>query len=184
MAELQLKEVNKKQKDFEEIKSLYNEAFPKEEIIPLWLLLYKAKQNDTDFLAIYDKEKLIGITYICYGKEDIAFILYLAINNKFRGNGYGSKALDLIKERCNGKRLILNIEKLDNNAQNSEQRVKRKRFYEKNGFNDLNYITNDGGVEYEMMGYGKYVSKEEYNNLMKNYLGRFIYFIMNLFYKN
>jgi len=176
---LRVRKINKKLKDFDKVKKLYKEAFPKEEITPLPILLFKAKKKDTDFLAIYDGNDLIGLTYICYG-DDIAFVLYLAIEENLRGKGYGSQVLELIKNRCDKKRLILNIEKTDSNSPNNEQRLKRKRFYKRNRFKDLKYSTNEGGTEYEMMGYNTTVSKEEYLNFMKKYFGTFLYYFTDI----
>ena len=113
---------------------LYNEAFPKDEKIPIWLLKLLARKNKAKFYGIYDRKKFVGLLYNIYYK-DIVFIFYLAINKETRGQGYGSKILELIKEKYNNHRIILCIEQVDKNSDNYKQRIKRKEFYIKNGKN-------------------------------------------------
>ena len=42
---------------------LYNEAFPKDERIPIWLLKLLARKNKANFYCIYDNEKFVGLLY-------------------------------------------------------------------------------------------------------------------------
>lgn len=161
-----------------EIKKLYKEAFPRNERIPINILQLLTRKNKAKFYGIYDGEEFIGLLYNVYYK-DIVLILYLAINNNFRGKGYGSKVLDLIKQKYSQNRIILNIEQIDENSSNNKQRIKRKEFYPKNGFTSLNYTVKEGKETYEMLCYSKNkskVSKEEYESLVK-------YFLKNILYK-
>lgn len=161
-----------------EIKKLYKEAFPRNERIPINILQLLTSKNKAKFYGIYDGEEFIALLYNVYYK-DIVLILYLAINNNFRGKGYGSKVLDLIKQKYSQNRIILNIEQIDENSSNNKQRIKRKEFYQKNGFTSLNYTVKEGKETYEMLCYSKNkskVSKEEYESLVK-------YFLKNILYK-
>lgn len=176
MSELKIIKVNKYNS---EIKKLYKEAFPKYERAPMWLLKKLAKKNESGFYGIYDEEKFVGLLYNVY-YEDIVFIFYLAIDEKLRGQGYGSKIIQLIKHKYSERRIILNIEKVDSSYKNNEQRIRRKKFYEKNGFFSLNYTVKEGPEIYEMLCYSKNnskVSKEEYFKLLKNFFGSFVYMI-------
>lgn len=158
------------------IKSLYKSAFPANERMPFWLLKRLAKKENADFYGIYDKEKFVGIIYNIYHK-DIVFIFYFAINESLRGQGYGTKVLDSIKQKYDNHRIVLNIEEIDLNSSNNEQRLKRKKFYEKSGFKDLNYKVKEAGVVYETLCYSPnnvMVSKEEYMEMMKKYFGKLI----------
>lgn len=174
MSELQLiniKKLNKQEKE------LYKEAFPANERIPIFILKHLAKKDKADFYGIYDDEKFVGIIYIIYYK-DIVFISYFAISNKFRGNGYGGRVIDLIKNKYKENRIILNIEVLDEKASNNKQRIRRKAFYEKCGFKDLGYFIKEGDEKYEMLCFSKddlRVEKEEYMNLMENFFGKFLF---------
>lgn len=165
------------QKCNKRVKKLYKEAFPRNERLPIFILNRLNKQGTSDFFEIYKKNRFIGMLYNVYYK-DIVFILYLAIDNKLRGQGYGSKVLELIKDKFNEKRIILNIEQVNKNAFNNEQRLKRKKFYQNNGFKSLNFTVKEGTEIYEMLCYSKNnsnVDKKEYEILVKNFLGKFLY---------
>lgn len=175
MSTLNFMDIHNKQHN-KNIKKLYNEAFPKEERVPLWLLKILAKKENVKFYGIYDNEKFIGLSYNIYHK-DIVFIFYLAIDSNLRGQGYGSKVLELIKQKYNNHRIILNIEEMDKNSKNYEQRIKRKEFYKRSGFYDLDFTVKEAGVVYETLCYNKdkkQVGKEEYMEFMKKYFGKIL----------
>ncbi len=177
MSEIEFVDLKDNKQCNKDIKKLYKEAFPKEEKAPYWLLKSLAKKDNAKFYGIYDNTKFVGLIYNVYYK-DIVFVFYLAIDEKLRGQGYGSKILNSIKSKYNNHRIILNIEEIDKSSNNYEQRVKRKEFYRKNGFYDLNYTIKEVGLIYEMMCYNKEnkeVSKEEYMELMKNYFGNILF---------
>ena len=161
------------------VTKLYNEAFPKDERIPIWLLKILARKNKAKFYGIYDNEKFVGLVYNIFYK-DIVFVFYLAIDKATRGQGYGTKVLDSIKEKYKNYRIILCIEPVDENSDNYEQRVKRKNFYLKNGFEDSNYTIKERNIIYEMLYYNENVTSQEFQELMKNYFGKVVY---SYFYK-
>lgn len=167
---MQLKKVSKKMKGYSKIKKLYKQAFPSEERAPFWLLMKKASLPVTDFWALYEEEKWVGIAYMVKG-ENIAYLFYLAINEEERGSGYGSKTIELLKEYYKGSRLFLALETMDKNAPNYEQRVKRHGFYEKCGLSDMPYQIKEASVVYDIMGVGGTVEPEEYGRMMREYLG-------------
>lgn len=170
------REYNKK------VKKLYNSAFPKEERIPILLLKLLARKNKAKFYGIYDNKKFVGLVYNVYYK-DIIFIYYLAIDKESRGQGYGSKVLEFIKQKYNKHRIVLSIEQLDKNSNNYKQRIKRKNFYIKNGFKEANYTIKERDIIYEMLYYNendKKVTLQEYKELIKDYFGRILY---RYFYK-
>ena len=153
---------------------LYSEAFPKDERIPIWLLKILSRKNKAKFYGIYDNEKFVGLIYNIFYK-DIVFVFYLAIDKEARGQGYGTKVLESIKQKYRNYRIILCIEPVDKNSNNYEQRIKRKNFYIKNGFKDANYIIKEKNIIYEMLYYNKDVTLKEFQELMKNYFGRILY---------
>lgn len=161
------------------IKALYKNSFPKDERAPFFFLKAKAKKNLADFYGVYDDTLFVGLVYEVY-YNDIVYVFYLAINPHLRGKGYGSGVLNKIKQRNKGKRIILNIEILDKNSDNYDERVKRKEFYLKNGFKETQLKTKEGNVVYEMLCYGGKLNHSEYAELIKNYMGVFLY---KLFFK-
>lgn len=169
---MQLIRVTKKLKDYKQVKQLYHQAFPRNERAPFWLLMKKSKQPSADFWALYDNENWLGIAYIVKG-EQLAYLFYLAIKPEARGKGYGKKVIDILKERYQGCKFFLALEKLDKTAPNYEQRVKRHSFYEKCGLSDMPYQIKEGPVIYDIMGIGGNVEPQEYQGLLQNYMGKF-----------
>ena len=79
--------------------------------------------------------------------ENIVYLMYLAIDQKQRGKGYGSKIIkDLLKKY---ETIILSIERPDNNLDDIKEI--RKRFYLKNGFYATNKFIQDNNIEYEIL---------------------------------
>ena len=87
---------------------------------------------------------------------------YLAISDAVRGKVYGSAVLQAVQKKYAGKRIILNIEEMDETGPNYAQRVKRKAFYQKNGFEILDYKVREISTTYDMMSCGGYVLQTQY----------------------
>ena len=167
-------EVTPKSKNLRKIKKLYKTAFPKDERAPFWLLTKRAKSDCADFWALYDGEEFIGMAYVVR-YEALAYLFYLAIDDGKRGKGYGTKAITELKARYGGGKLFLALEQLDESAPNYEQRLKRHAFYESCGLHDLPHKIKEASVVYAVMGFGEAVEPEEYEEMMKRYLGGFLY---------
>ena len=161
----------------EQVKRLFITAFPREERPPLWLLTRRCRQGKARFSAVVDDGRFVGLTYII-GNESVKTLMFLAIDEEARDGGYGSEILRQVRKRYPGVKIFLNIEPLDENAPNYEQRCRRKAFYERNGLTCLDYQVREAGVTYEMMTYGEYVSRQEYEDVMILMYGRFLYSIV------
>lgn len=130
----------------EQIRQLYRTAFPKEERLPWWMLRYWDSRNRGAVTAYYDGTAFCGFTCSA-AAGDVLFILFFAVSEDLRGQGYGSAILSHIKQSNPGKKILLNVEPLDEAAPNNHQRICRMAFYEKNGFQDTGYnIREVGGV--------------------------------------
>lgn len=170
-------------KSNQEVRKLYEEAFPQNEKMPYLLLLYYSKKRNADFYGIYDNQIFVGLVYSVY-YQDIVYIFYFAIDESLRAKGYGSKCLEMLKQKYFDKRVVLSIEELNEDSDNNQQRIKRKVFYQRNGFNSLNIKVKEGSVTYELLYYSNSnlrVTKEEYDNLLKTYFGSFIFKIFYWF---
>ena len=144
---------------------LYTEAFPSNERAPYWFLKKRARQNKADFWILSDKTKQVGMAYVLR-QNGLAYLLYLAICDTMRGQGYGSQAIEAIRDQYADCRLFLALETLDRNAENFEQRRKRHDFYLRCGLTDLPYHIKELSVIYEIMGTGGIVEPEEYKAWM------------------
>lgn len=162
------------------VKQLYISAFPKDERISFLYLKRKAKQKCEDIFAVFDDENFVGMTCLVY-YENITFIFYLATDEKVRNQGYGTKILNEIKNLKPNGRIVLNIEAVDENSKDDEQKIRRQNFYKRNGFESNGYIFEEEGVLFESLSFGGIVSHEEYTKLLKNYMGKFMY---AYYYKN
>ena len=165
---LQLKSVTNL-KTLLKVRRLYLDAFPGFERLPFWVLLYKAKKSDSKLSAIYNGDQFVGLTNVAY-YQDIVYLFYLAIDPTLRSHGYGSKILHLLKENYPEKRIFLNIEKIDEMSDNFAQRVKRKKFYQQNGFQNADFEVETDAVTYEILYTGGPVARQDYDLLFKSYL--------------
>lgn len=159
-------------------KALYGEAFPANERVPFFILKKLAKKENCDLFELYS-DGFAGMMFTVYYK-DIVYIFYLAVDSAMRGKGYGSGSLSAAKKLFTGKRIILSMEEVDKKYNNYEQRLKRQRFYESNGFSVSDYKTSENGVIYEMMHCAGEVKFEEFKSLMESIFGKLIF---KAFYK-
>ncbi|MEL6232335.1 MAG: GNAT family N-acetyltransferase [Cyanobacteria bacterium J06627_3] len=155
------------------LESLYQDAFPKNERAPLWFLRYKAKQSNVAFSSLYEHGTWIGLLYTVEYR-DILLVIYLAIDASCRSGGYGTKVLTALREGHPDKRIILNIEQTDKQADNNAQRVKRKRFYEKNGYTSTGIIVEELGQPFEMLISGGSITPEETRQVYRSFLGKIL----------
>lgn len=160
-----------------QVKQLFITAFPREERPPMWMLTRRCHQGKARFSAVVDGGRFVGLTYVI-GNEKVKTLMFLAIDENARDGGYGSEILRQVHKRYPGVKMFLNIEPLDENAPNYEQRCRRKAFYERNGLVCLDYQVREAGVIYEMMTYGEYVNRQEYEDVMTLMYGRLLYSVV------
>ncbi len=152
---------------------LYKEAFTTVRNIPTWLLKFKLRNGKDGFNVIYAGDIWVGLIYTTEYK-DIVFVHFFAISESCRSSGYGSKVIDLLKTIHTNKKIVLNIEKLDERENNYKQRSKRKAFYQKNGFTSSGYIVKEPREELEMLIFGGHIHKEEIEAMYKYLFGSII----------
>lgn len=161
--------VSRKNKNYKLVKSLYKKVFPRSERYPFIFLKLLSKRKMIEFNSYYDESKFIGFTYNIIYKSNI-FILYLGVDPSFQSKGYGSKILTLIKSKYKDKNIILNTEQVDEKSSNYNQRLRRYKFYKKNGFIDTNCIFDDSdGTIYSVLYTSSNFKKEEYEELLKKF---------------
>ena len=161
-----------------QIKSLYKSAFPRNERAPLPLLFYRTDNGRDSFYAAVDNGAFIGLVYTIQTKK-MVYVFFLAVAEDLRGKGYGSKILNMIKETYPNQAVTLLIEDTgDLTADNIDERIKRLKFYEENGFVRLDAKVNEAGVVYELLGTKANVTQTDFLALMKDYLGTFLFKII------
>ena len=158
----------------EQIKELYETAFPEEERKPFWLMETLSAQGKMEILAMEEEGDFKGlcINMLAPG-TDLALLDYLAVSPKARSSGYGSRTIQLLSERFSGQRMIFEIEREDDAAPNAEQRRRRKRFYLRNGLRETGIFASCFGVPFELLvlSDGRTVTFEEYAAVLRETLG-------------
>lgn len=88
--------------------------------------------------GFYKDKQLIGMLHFKNSKNFV-HLNYMAVDKSCQSMGYGSQIIDWVKKRFNNKAIVVDVEEIEDNATNYEDRVKRKKFYYKNGFVDGKY---------------------------------------------
>lgn len=165
--ELQVRPVTSRMEGYSEIARIYNGAFPRRERLPIRVLLLMARRENVDFWAFYDGDIFCGLAYLIrYGSTTLVF--YLVTNDELRSRGYGSEILGWITANTT-KTIVLDAEAVESGrpVSNLEQRVRRQKFYQKNGFGDSGYSMREYGELYDILYYGAEFSAEELKRLLK-----------------
>ena len=146
---------------YKTVVDMYNEAFPDSERLPLLYLKFLSWRKGVSFTAYYDGSDIIGMTYTVE-TDQMIFVLYLTTNVAVRSNGYGTKILQELIRRNANREVVLNIEPLDEFAENAEQRERRWRFYQKNGFLMTGYLLEEDGQYFEILSTSTSFSVADY----------------------
>ena len=121
----------------EQIKHLYETAFPEDEQIPWKDLMRLVEEMPLDFTAYYDGEDFIGFT-IVYLRKSFNWYWYFAVREELRGKSYGQQILSQLIEHYKGQTCVLDMESPTQVCDNLVQRQRRHQFYLRNGFRDTN----------------------------------------------
>ena len=149
--------------------SIYNEKivkdFLEDEIPPLSVYERCIKEDILECFIYEDNGKEVGYI-VTRQRDDLVFLLVLAINKEARGCGYGNKMLEEFKECVKDRKIIL-LEAENPEVENIEidekvKREKRIKFYEKLGFKvtqNLKYYL--CGIDYKILYYN--IEENNYN---------------------
>ncbi len=134
---LTTRQINSGNADNEELRRLYETAFPEQEQIPYEDLIELLDKMDIDYTAYYDDDMLVGLTMVLRLPR-YNWAWYFAVRDELRGKGYGQGILSMVLEKYrNGHPFIMDIESpYQPDAPNPEQRRRRHAFYVRNGFKD------------------------------------------------
>lgn len=166
--------LNANQKPWKEIKEIYMEAFPKAERKPFSAVRHFVNKGKAQILTAMENGRVLGFVVVIPYKN-MVMVDYLAVSSKIRSRGTGSKMMQEVCKRFSDKKIVLLIERLDDTADNKDQRIARKKFYFKNGFTSSNiYITGRSG-NMEVLNFGGTVSVQEYMGLQQYALGKLMF---------
>ncbi len=161
---------------WEQVKTIYMEAFPKAERKPFSLIQRAVRKGKSDIWLALDGEIVAGfIVVVPYC--DMVMVEYLAVSNQVRSQGTGSKLLAEVCRQYTGHRILLMIEQIDKKANNFEQRTARKRFYLKNGFSPSDFVALGVSGPMEVLCFGGQVSGDDFVKVQKYTLGWLLFFL-------
>lgn len=131
------------------INSLAKEAFPPEEYLAPSKLVEMARSESFDFWALLDENRFVGFMVVQLYRS-IAYLFFLAISPDCRSRGYGSRAIETLKEKYPNKKQVVDFEMPDETAANHSQREIRRNFYLRNGYKETGFFLSYLGVDYEV----------------------------------
>ena len=163
---MKTKQITKNNANDEQLKLLYQTAFPENEQIPWKELIRLIDEMHLDFTAYYEDDNLIGFT-IVFPHKQLNWFWYFAVKPELRGQGRGQKILTALIEKYKGKTCVLDMESPKQKCDNSEQRIRRHDFYIRSGFRDTNLYKKYDNLEMTIMILGNAVfTMKDWNNIV------------------
>ena len=159
---MELRVVTEESKELNTVIELYRQSFPPIEHRDT-AGVFLDKTGIVSVFAFYEMNSFCGFACILQ-HLDICYILYLAIVPALRGKGIGSKILAKLHSYYPKKILVLDIEKEDPRSENNDERIKRKKFYLKNGYQETHIINNWRGINFEALSINEIISKKKYDD--------------------
>ncbi len=159
------------EKRLDEIHSLYETAFPAGEKKPFSMIVSGLETGLVEILAVEENDKFLGLAIMAKAGDRV-LLDYFAIADEARGTGVGSAALQALRKRYQGMRIIIEIE--STKCVDEEElvlRTRRKKFYLRNGFTMLPYYIDLWGTEMEMLSNGQPCPYEEYLDIYTTAFG-------------
>lgn len=156
--------------DKEPFLALYETAFPSQERKPFGVMEELSARGKMEMLAIMDEERFVGLAIVLLAGESV-ILDYFAIAASMRNCGYGGKALGMLVSRYSSQRMILEIEMEDPQAENAQERVKRKAFYMRNGIKETGVYAHVYHTDFELLSADGKLTYEEYVQAMKASMG-------------
>lgn len=149
--------------DYQDVRRLYETAFPVEEQIPWEDLIRLVDEIPLDFTLYYDDGgDFLGFT-IMLDREPVGWFWYFAVMDDKRGHGIGQEILRQFEEKYKGTTYFMDIESPDQvDAPNPEQRRRRTDFYLRNGFHISDVKWSYPPIDYAILvkGPGKPMQKD------------------------
>lgn len=124
-----------------ELMRVYEDSFPENERVQMDSLLSGYLGKKTQVVVAEKDNQLIGF-YCTVSDADLTFLFYIAVTEKERSKGYGKEMLERIKNTCHSP-IILNIEYVGEDMSPTDNRMRRRAFYLKNGFKDVGMVLFD-----------------------------------------
>lgn len=150
---MELREITNQKDLLKQIHKSYQKDFPYVERMNWYLIRRKLKKGIITIIALIEESKLLG--YAIVTKADgYVLLMYLAILKQERQKGYGSILLQQIQQYyAHEKAVVIEIERIGNGKNEIENqiRIKRKEFYQRNNFQEIDLFVNLCVTHYEIL---------------------------------
>lgn len=155
---------------------LYEAAFPASEKKPQKMLERLAKEGREELLAVTENGEFIGLAINMLAGET-ALLDYFAISEEKRSGGFGGRAIRMLTERFAGKKYILEIEMQDDTADNAQDRLRRKKFYLRNGLKETGVFVRAYHVDFELLTPDGELDFGQYLEILTEVMGKELSYI-------
>ena len=149
--------------DLDKVEALNREAFPEEERVPINEFLRYTNDERSHFFAFYNEGEFVGFTFAVYN-EKMFYVSFFAIMPHLRSHGYGGEIIHKLTEFYQ-KTMVLEVERVDEECDNLEQRQARMDFYKRNGFRTTNAFLEYEGLSFEILYLGDHFDEEAYRDI-------------------
>ena len=151
--------------DLEKVDQLNKEAFPEEERVPLEEFLRYQDRDDAHFFAFYNEEEFVGFAFAISNAKAF-YVSFFAIMPHLRSHGYGQEIIEKLVEFYQ-RTMLLEVERLDEECDNLEQRQARMDFYIRNGFKTANAFLEYEELSFEILYRGEGFDEEAYRDIFR-----------------
>lgn len=155
-------------RDIPQLFALYSTAFPRSERKPFGIILRMAREGRADLWTIRHRDRFAGLAATVNG-SDIVLLDYFAVKRSLRGRGVGSAALMQLEKQYAGRGFFVEIESTLEEADNRDQRQKRKEFYVNCGMVPMNTEADVFGVRMELLGIRCHLRFEDYREFYREH---------------
>jgi len=151
--------------DLDKVEKLNKEAFPEEERVPLSEFLRYQDRDDAHFFAFYNQEEFVGFAFSISNPKAfyISFFCHHAPLEKPR---VWKKIIEKLTDFYQ-RTMLLEVERLDEECDNLEQRKARMDFYRQNGFKTANAFLEYEGLSFEILYRGDHFDEEAYRDIFQ-----------------
>lgn len=138
---------------------LYTTAFPEHARVPFQELAGTFGKGGS-LLVFYSDDTPVGFVYK-YDNTDPLFVVYIAVDPAFRGKGYGSKMLNIVRSLSLSKRVFTVTDYPHEGYATEEECARLRRFYEGNGCKYTGIRLMSDGYPFETVAVKGDVSEDE-----------------------
>lgn len=147
---LKIEKIDENYRYWNNVNLLAIESFPSEEYLDPLKIIEMTKKEDLEFLSLVDDNNFVGFMVI-KTFNILTYLFFLAIDKQYQSQGYGTQAIQLLKKKYPNKIHTVDLEMINDLANNKEQRIKRKNFYLRNGYKETGLYLSYLNVEYEVL---------------------------------